>query len=368
MSDDIPGDPPPVEPMSDMSWARIERGLLARLDSQTTAPIERAPDRRWMYIAVPAMAAAAAIVLVLSLQGGETTKAPPVADTSDLTLDAEPSRVVSGDSASTVSFGDAHLALAAKTAIVMTREGGSPSVLLERGTVDLTVAPRDNRPPFVVRAGDTVVRVVGTQFQVARYEEHVTVKVEHGIVDVQFRGNTVRVEQGQAWASEQPEAVTQVAVADPVVEPVAPARAIVEPTVEPTVEPVAPAPRPAKEPAPGRTARPAQPAQPVESIAQPIETAPPASLPVRRIDLDQLKFEKMQSLEVRDPQGAIAGYLELSKGNGRWAANALFAAGRLAADRGDPRAKTFLTIYLRRFPTDDNVIPARTLLKRLQGE
>ena len=361
MSDDIPSDPPPVEPMSDMSWARIERGLLARLDTQTTAPVERAPNRRWMYIALPAIAAAAAIAVVLAFQGltGESAKAPQVADTT-ASADVEPSRVVSGDAASTVSFGDAHLKLSAKTAIVMTREGGSPSVLLERGTVDLTVAPRDNRPPFVVRAGDTVVRVVGTQFQVARYEEVVTVKVEHGIVDVQFRGNTVRVAEGQGWTSEQPQVATQVAAAEPVAPPVAD---------EPVVDEQPVAPPKAEKVAVAKAAKPTVALPKAEQPAQPsIIAEPTPSLPVRAIDLDQLKFEKMQSLEVKDPQSAIAGYLELSKGNGRWAANALYAAGRLAADRNDPRARTFLTIYLRRFPTDDNVIRARTLLKRLQGE
>lgn len=350
MSDDIPSDPPPVEPMSDMSWARIERGLLARLDSQTTAPVEPAPKRRWLYVAIPAVAAAA-IAIVLAFQlGGEPSKTPQVADTTEPQLDVEPSRVVSGDAPSMVSFGDAHLTLSKKTAIVMSREGGSPSVLLERGTVDLTVAPRDKRPPFVVRAGDTVVRVVGTQFQVARYEEVVTVKVEHGIVDVQFRGNTVRVEQGERWTSEQPELATKVAAAEPV-SPVEPD----EPKVD---EPKPPKPVVGKT-EPPKTQKPAQP----DTSAEPTTPAQ-----VRKIDLDQLKFEKMQSLEVRDPQGAITGYLELSKGNGRWAANALYAAGRLAADRGDPRAKTFLRIYLRRFPSDDNVMPARTLLKRLEGE
>lgn len=336
MSDDIPSDPPPVEPMSDVSWARIERGLLSRLDSQTTAPIESAPKRRWLYVAIPAIAAAAAITLVLALQGGgEPPKTSPVTDGSSVAIDVEPSRVVSGDSASTVSFGDAHLSLAAKTAIVMTREGGSPSVLLERGTVDFTVAPRENRPPFVVRAGDTVVRVVGTQFQVARYDEHVDVKVTHGIVDVQFRGNTVRLARDQAWSSENPEAVTQIAqaeVAPPVVD-------------QPAVE----KPRPAKPAA--------------AKIDKPV---PPST--TAGVDLDQQKFERIQSLEVRDPQAAIKGYLELANGNSRWAANALYAAGRLAADRGDPRAKTFLTIYLRRFPKDINARSATTLLNRLEGD
>jgi len=47
---------------------------------------------------------------------------------------------------------------------------------------------------------------------------------------------------------------------------------------------------------------------------------------------------------------------------------ALYAAGRLAADRKDRRAATFLTIYLRRFPNGANAEDARNLLARLKGD
>ena len=43
----------------------------------------------------------------------------------------------------------------------------------------------------------------------------------------------------------------------------------------------------------------------------------------------------------------------------------LFAAARLAVDRHDARAETFLSIYLRRFPTGANVEDARQLLARV---
>ena len=63
----------------------------------------------------------------------------------------------------------------------------------------------------------------------------------------------------------------------------------------------------------------------------------------------------------------MAGYLALSKGSSRWAQVALYAAGRLAADRDEPRATTFLEIYLRRFPHGKNADDARQLLARLKG-
>jgi hypothetical protein len=85
------------------------------------------------------------------------------------------------------------------------------------------------------------------------------------------------------------------------------------------------------------------------------------------VTTEQARFKRFERLEAKDPAAALAGYLEISRGNSAWAANGLFAAGRLAADRGDPRARTFLEIYLRRFPNGANAADAKTLLDRLQG-
>ena len=326
---DRPSGPPPVEPMSDVAWARVERGLLARLDGQTATPSEPPPRRRWTWFAVPVLAAAAVLVVVLALRTGPGTE-PNAGE--------EPSRVVAGEAPSSVSFGDAHVALEARSAIVMTREDGSPSVLLERGAASFTVAPRNGRPPFVVRAGDTIVRVVGTQFRVARTDERIAVEVQHGIVDVLYRGNTVRVAAAHAWRSESPDVVTEIAMA----------------TSPPAPQPPAP-----QVPAPPTVAeRPVPPAV----VERPAPPAPPAT------DLERAKFDRLSRIEARDPDAALAGYLELSRGSSAWAAVGLFAAGRLAADRHDPRATMFLTIYLRRFPTGANASDATTLLQRLEGD
>ena len=85
-------------------------------------------------------------------------------------------------------------------------------------------------------------------------------------------------------------------------------------------------------------------------------------------DTDGAKYDLLVARERNDPAGALSGYLELSKGNSKWAGVALFAAGRLAADRNDRRAVTFLDIYLRRFPNGANADDARNLLARLKGD
>jgi hypothetical protein len=82
-------------------------------------------------------------------------------------------------------------------------------------------------------------------------------------------------------------------------------------------------------------------------------------------DADRAKFEWLAALEAREPAAALAGYLELSRVSSRWAEVGLFAAGRLAADRNDPRAAGLLEIYVRRFPNGANVDDARKLLGRL---
>ncbi len=361
--------PPPVEPMSDVAWARVERNLWSRIDGGAADALPEAPKRRWLWLAVPTLAVAAVVAILVGTGAFSSRESAPVIASGD---SIEPSRVVAGAAPSSVSFGDAHIDLAAQSAIVMSSEAGSPSVLLERGVATFAVAPRANRKPFVVRAGDTVVRVVGTKFTVARSDEQITVTVEHGLVDVQFRGATHSVGAGETWRSEAP---TKTALA-----PSAPNDTVTRPTTTeptPSTTPTTTANPTTASPATANpaTANPAT-ADPATASSSKTTTAPPttvkpttanpATANPSRLD-EGAEFDRLTSLEARDPAAALAGYLALSRGNSSWSAVALYAAGRLSADRKDPRAATFLDIYLRRFPGGANAADARDLLNRLKG-
>jgi len=324
--------PPPVEPLSDIAWARVERELWARVDDAVpVAP--RTRTRSWIAITGSIVAAAAVVAIVLATRSG-----------GDSLDDASPARVVSGAAPSSVSFGDAHVTLDPETAVVMSRDTDAPSALLERGAAWFTIAPRSGAP-FVVVAGDTIVRVVGTRFRVARYLERATVEVEHGLVEVQFRGTKVVLGADQSWSSDHPSDAITTKLAQREPDPVVPARASEPPPEDPT--PLRPA------------------IVTPDSPPRKPKLAPPATPDP---DLDRVTFERLQTLEVRDPGAALAGYLELSKRTGPWTEVALFAAARLAADRREPRAAALLNIYLTRFPRGKNADDARELLAHLKGE
>ena len=303
---------PPVEPMSDLSWARVERGLWARLDG-TQPSVEAAPARRrWLWIAVPSAAvaatAAASFALLIDTPDPLPTAPVPVAAQQQ----EIPTRIASGGAPSTITHGDAHVTLDADSAVVMSRE--TDTAVLERGGAWFAIPPRTGRP-FVVIAGDTVVRVVDTKFRVARFAEQATIEVERGSVDVTFQGSTVKVGAGQTWSS-QPPAKTVAA-------------------------------------------------QPVVEEPKPIVKRPKI---VASTEDERAKYEQYVALEAKDPITAIAGYLELARGTSRWAELGLYAAARLSLDRGDStRAKTLFDMYLRRFPRGANKEDARQLLDRIKG-
>jgi len=311
-------DRPPVDPMSDVAWARVERGLWSRIDSATSQTV--VPKRSRLWLAVPLGALAAAAIVVVVITRGSATPPAPVASAE------EPTRVVAGDAPSSMSFGDVHVELDAHTAMVMQPD----SALVETGAAWFSVAPRGDRAPFVVLAGDTRVRVIGTRFRVARSGEHSEVTVDHGIVEVTFHGNVARVAAHQAWSSDQPTRVASTV-----------AEAETESESESEIE---------------------MPASAVKH-AKPHHAASAATT-----DNDAARYQQLARLEASQPDVAMKGYLELSQGSGRWAAVALYAAARLAADRNDGRAQLLLEIYLRRFPAGANVADAERLLSRLKGE
>ncbi|HEY4179962.1 MAG TPA: FecR domain-containing protein [Kofleriaceae bacterium] len=326
--------PPAIDPLSNAAWSRIERGVFDRIDAgETVNAPPSAPSRlKWPWLVVPLVVAAAAAAAVLLVRTPTTPH--DVVGTRVVQPTDEPSRVVAGDTSSSVSFGDAHLTLAPRAAIVMDHEGDAPSVMIDRGSTTFEVAPRNGRPAFIVRAADVVVRVVGTRFTVARSDERVDVSVDHGIVDVQYKAQVTRVTKGQHWSSDEP---TKTAI-------VAPSEATLPVETKTPVEDT-----PADE--------------------TPVEKTPPSEKPSAKPSAstitDRERFDQLSAMEATSPKVAIDGYLVLANSRSTWAPVALYAAGRLATDKNDSRAKSLLEQYLKRFPGGANAADARDLLDHL---
>jgi hypothetical protein len=104
---------------------------------------------------------------------------------------------------------------------------------------------------------------------------------------------------------------------------------------------------------------------PAEPLPAPQPLAPTATS--RAPATPQEIYESAARLEARDPDAALAIYARLASGSGAWAANALYAEGRLRADRGQQaEGKRLLSEYLTRFPQGPNATDARDLLSRLR--
>lgn len=307
-----------VEPLSESRWSKVDAGVFAALDgashpSEQERPV-KAPTRRAFVYGVVGFAAAAALAAVASrsLLSPGVTPAP-----------VQASRIVTGASPSHVALGGSSLDVAPDSAVVASGDDARGLlVVLERGKVDCEVEPRNGRPPFVVLAGDVRVRVVGTHFDVTRTGESVAVHVDHGAVEVTSGARIQVLHDGESWPAAPPPAESAEAPKTP--------------------ETPSSAPPPAH--APPRTAAPA-----------------------RDPNADQKAFERASSLEVRDADASLATYKRLGAGSGPWAAPALFAAGRLAADRGrTAEARALLGDYLARFPNGPNAADARRLLGNLR--
>ncbi len=346
---------PSVEELSDLQWARIERGLWAKLDAEVVQ-VAPAPSLRvsssWRVrgLAVGgalALAAVAALVLFWRKPKGVEE------------LAEAPSRVMTRDSATTVSFADAAIEVSPQSAVLLSGGGErSAMVVLEAGRAGFRVAPR--KRPFLVVAGHATVRVVGTHFSVARDGEVVEVEVQEGEVAVQYLGHVHQVIGGQSWRSTEVKPVVQAAVLKD--GGAAPQESVEAPA--PQVE----RPRP-REPRPAVPAR-REPVPPVQEEAPPVqEEAPPvqapAPVPVAPEDGEaRTAFAAATRLESAAPRDALRRYLSLAKRDDRWGANALYAAARLSLDIGEhAQAARLARAYLQRFPGGANAADARLLLE-----
>ena len=300
--------PPEVEALSDLSWKRIEQQVFLKLE-QEPLPEPGLEHQRSVRprqsstgrAGLVMMAAAAAIALFIAWP--KTSVAPTEV------VAPQRSRVVTQSAASQVVVGDATIEIAPSSAILIDRAGDDISVTLDTGSVSLKVAPRNERAPIVVHSGEVRVEVVGTEFAVYRDHKGTRVTVSEGVVSVIAEGKRSSVAAGQQW-----------------------------PTAQPTEKQV-------KHSPPKRQAR--------ADKATPGKAQPSA----REL------FEQAGEYELSSPEAAIALYKQVAAGGGDWAANALYAHGRLEHSRSNySEATRLLTRYLAKFPKGANAQDAKELL------
>jgi hypothetical protein len=180
----------PVEPLDEERVVNIERRVVAGY-GDAMARGRATSGSRWL---LPMLAAGAAAAVVAAVLVWKLRPAPAVAP------QVAAVRVEAAPDGSRVELGDATIAVAPGGSFVVTRPDGGVLIALDRGRVDLEVAPRKDRAPLVVRAGDVDVVVVGTKFSVEHAAE-IVVTVTEGVVSVQRGGDAARVAAGQRWAA-----------------------------------------------------------------------------------------------------------------------------------------------------------------------
>ncbi len=176
----------PVEPLAPERLDRLEQRIVRAAPPALARPA-RAPLWPWALAATSAAAAALAVVAL-------RRPAPPPAAPIVVMTEARGTRL---------DLGDAVVEVGLATHVVISRLAGGVLVELDAGTVALDVAPRADRPPLWVKAGDVGVRVVGTAFSVRRESTsaEVEVIVVHGTVEVHRAGEVRRVGGGERWSS-----------------------------------------------------------------------------------------------------------------------------------------------------------------------
>jgi hypothetical protein len=352
---------------------------LARADSPVRS---RGGKRRLWPVALVAAAAAVAV----------SAAAAVVLHVAKPSFSASTSRVVTEASPSHVTIAENTLDVSPESGIVVREEEHATVLTLERGEVSLHVAPREKDRPFLVEAGDVHVRVVGTEFTVRRVGIGATVSVTRGVVEVREHGDLARLTAGDHWPA-SPKTDTPAVNPTPTPTPTltsTPIAARQESRLRPTITPPLAPPRP-----PSRFAErvkqggeiaghpsasidsPALPAargtggaviaEPPLALAAVPPAADPTPLPAPE-PTAQSKYEAAAQLERTDPARALRLYTDLAQGSDAWAQNALYAAGRLQADRGARTdAARLLEEYLRRFPRGSNAQDARALRESLRS-
>jgi hypothetical protein len=304
-----------IEPLTEGRWARVERAVLdAGIDAEAARELRTGDSApvRWRFAmlcvltgAMTAISGAAAWRL-LSPEGH-----------------AGATRVETAANGSRVEFGESTIDVGPESAVRLAGDDSRGVVVtLDEGRVECDVSPRRGRPPFLVEAGGVEVRVIGTHFVVARTADAVSVDVQRGQVEVTSGDQRALVSAGSHWP-------------------------VTEAPVDADADDSAPA-----------EASSARAGTHAGSTAAPRAAGSPSAR-------DQ--YDAASKLEARQPEAALAMYRDLARQGGAWGRNALFAEGRLQADRGErDDARRLLRDYLVRYPAGPNADDARRLVERLR--
>lgn len=186
----------PIEPLDDERMTNIERRIVTGAADAAARP---APRESRMHLVV-GFAMVTVLVLGAGLAGWYVRGGAGVTTVTEV----EPLTIRTDDKASTIDIGDARITSSPSSVYTITRPDGGVLVSLARGKVALEVGKRGDRAPLVVRAGDTDVVVIGTQFSVDFPREgDVDVRVTEGVVKVVRNQKETRVAAGQAWQTER---------------------------------------------------------------------------------------------------------------------------------------------------------------------
>ncbi len=324
-----------IEPLTEARWGRVERAVFRAVEHgdlgaepfglREEGRKESLRLLRWRSSTSFILAGAAAAAI-----GAFTCRTIVQKE-----VQARPTRVETAATGSRVEVGDSTVDVGPQSSVrVVGDDAHGVIVVLDGGRVEVDVAPRHDRPAFIVQAGPVEVRVVGTHFVVTRTGPAVTVDVQRGKVEVTSGELHTLVAAGAHWPPSQEGTTVPVSAPPPPEPPAATKRTV---------------------PAPAH-ASPSAPREQYESVGK---------LEARALSQRE-QYESASKLEAREPDAASSVYRELSKQGGKWGMNALFAEGRLDSDRGrNDEAAALLREYLDRYPHGPNAEDARRLLGHL---
>ncbi|HEY8572529.1 FecR family protein [Phenylobacterium sp.] len=186
-------------------WTEYGANAAAVGEALRNRSVRAAPTRRaWFVGGAIAAALAAAAVILPQLQAADPA--------------AQPFQTARAERRSVDLADGSRIYLNADTALTVTLAKDERRVTLDHGQAVFEVAADRNRP-FVIAAGDRLVRVVGTQFDVRRRDGRLAVTVAEGVVEVRpvegAKGSAFRLTRGERLEHQEGVAGARVVAAAP---------------------------------------------------------------------------------------------------------------------------------------------------------